>query len=39
MADRIKIMHIIPSLRGGGAEKVCVDLLINLDADKYEKSL
>jgi len=39
MSDRIKIMHIIPSLRGGGAERVCFDLLINLDQQKYETSL
>ncbi|HPY08888.1 MAG: glycosyltransferase [Patescibacteria group bacterium] len=39
MADKIKVMHIIPNLRGGGAERVCFDLLMNLDADKYEKSL
>ena len=36
---RKKIFFIIPSLAGGGAEKVLVDLLCHLDRDKYQMHL
>jgi len=39
MAEKIKLMHIIPNLRCGGAERVCFDLLINISRDKYDLSL
>lgn len=39
MPEKIKIMHIIPSLRGGGAERVCFDLLMNLDSNKFASTL
>ena len=34
-----KILFIIPSLGGGGAEKVLVDLLDNFDYSRYAVSL
>lgn len=34
-----KILFIIPSLTGGGTEKVLVDILQNLNFDQYEVSL
>jgi len=34
-----KIMFIIPSLEGGGAEKVLVEIIGHLDAEKYAISL
>jgi len=38
-ANKKKIVFIIPSLAGGGAEKVLVDLLRHLDRDKYDMHL
>lgn len=34
-----KILFSIPELRGGGAEKVLIDILKNLDKEKYEITL
>ncbi len=31
MQKRIKVLHILPSLTRGGAEKICFDILTNLD--------
>jgi len=36
MTSRIKILFIIPSLGGGGAERVMVNLLRHLDRSKFE---
>ena len=34
-----KVMFVIPSLAGGGAEKVLVDIITNLNYERYEISL
>jgi len=39
MTRKIKILHILPNLSRGGAEKVCRDLLFNLNQEKYSLSL
>lgn len=39
MTSRIKILFIIPSLRGGGAERVMVNLLRHLDRSKFKPLL
>lgn len=36
---RKKILFIIPSLTGGGAEKVLIDILQNMDYSLYEVTL
>jgi glycosyltransferase involved in cell wall biosynthesis len=35
MSQKIKILHIIPSLSPGGAEKVCYEIIKSLDAEKF----
>jgi len=39
MSKKIKILHLLPNLSGGGAEKVCQQILIGLDKEKFEASL
>lgn len=39
MSKKIKILHILPSLSRGGAEKVCFDIVSNLDREKFSPSL
>lgn len=36
MKKRIKVLHALPNLSGGGAEKIVVDILLNLDQSKFE---
>lgn len=35
MSQKIKVLHIIPNLKTGGAEKICYELLKNLPKDKF----
>ena len=37
--NKIKILYIIPTLDLGGAERFMVDLILNLDREKYEPTL
>ena len=39
MTKKIKILYILPNLSRGGAEKVCHDLLVSLDKEKFSLSL
>jgi len=39
MTRKLKILHILPNLSRGGAEKVCQDLLLNLNQEKFSLSL
>ena len=39
MSKKIKILHILPNLSGGGAEKVCLQILIGLDKNKFKTYL
>jgi glycosyltransferase involved in cell wall biosynthesis len=39
MSEKIKLVHILPSLDRGGAEKIVVDLLCRLDRDKFAPEL
>lgn len=39
MAEKIKIAYIIPSLDAGGAERFILDLIKNLDREKFAPSL
>lgn len=39
MPKKIKILHILPNLIQGGAEKVCCELLLKLDQEKFLPSL
>lgn len=39
MSKKIKILHLLPNLYGGGAEQVCVDILTNLDRNKFIPSI
>lgn len=39
MSQKIKILHIIPNLNPGGAERVCYELIRNLDATKFSKAV
>lgn len=39
MKDKIKILYIYPNLNIGGAQKVVLDLINNLDKDKFEVHL
>src|SRR5680860_889635 len=39
MEKKIKVLHILPSLSRGGAEKVCYDILMNLDKERFIPSL
>lgn len=39
MSKKIKVLHILPSLSRGGAEKVCFDIVSNLDREKFSPSL
>ena len=34
--NKIKILFVLPSLRGGGAEKVVLNIVSNLDKEKFE---
>lgn len=36
MADRIKIMYLIPTLASGGAERQLVELIDHLDRDRFD---
>lgn len=36
MSKKIKVLHLLPNLSDGGAEKVCHDILVNLDKNKFE---
>ncbi|MFZ4632501.1 MAG: glycosyltransferase [Patescibacteria group bacterium] len=39
MIKKIKILHILPNLSHGGAERVCFNILNNLNLDKFSPSL
>jgi glycosyltransferase involved in cell wall biosynthesis len=39
MPKKIKILHLLPNLSQGGAEKVCCDLLLNLNQEEFSPSL
>ncbi len=39
MSKKIKILHILPNLSGGGAEKVCQQILLGLNKEKFAASL
>ncbi|MFA6514263.1 MAG: glycosyltransferase [Patescibacteria group bacterium] len=39
MPKKITILHILPNLSRGGAERVCVDILKNLDQEKFSPVL
>ncbi len=39
MKKKIKILYIIPSLASGGAERFILDLIYNLDKEKFDPSL
>ena len=39
MSKKINVLHILPNLSRGGAERVAVDILKNLDREKYSPSL
>ncbi|MGQ9625471.1 MAG: glycosyltransferase [Anaerolineae bacterium] len=39
MAGAIRVLFVIPSLEGGGAERACVNLLRHLDRSRFEPSL
>ena len=39
MTKKIKILQIIPNLKRGGAEKVCLQLANNLNKNKYETAI
>lgn len=36
MIKKLKVLHALPDLSGGGAEKIVVDILLNLDQNKFE---
>jgi len=35
MPERIKVVHILPTLDRGGAEKITVDLILHLDLERF----
>lgn len=39
MIKKIKILHILPNLSQGGAERVCFNILNNLNLEKFSPSL
>lgn len=39
MQRKIKILHILPNLSNGGAEKICCELLLGLDKEKFSSGL
>lgn len=39
MPKKIKILHLLPNLSSGGAEKVCYNLLFNLNQEEFSPSL
>lgn len=39
MPEKIKLVHILPSLDRGGAEKIVVDLITNLNLEKFSPHL
>lgn len=39
MIKKIKILHILPNLSHGGAERVCYNILNNLNLEKFSPSL
>ncbi len=39
MPKKIKILHILPSLSRGGAEKICRELLLKIDSEKFSSAL
>ncbi len=39
MQKKIKILHILPNLSRGGAERVCFNILNNLNSEKFSLSL
>ncbi len=36
MSKKIKLVHILPNLSGGGAEQVCQQILLGVDKSKYQ---
>ncbi len=39
MPKKIKILHILPNLSRGGAEKICRELLLKVDSEKFSSAL
>lgn len=39
MSKKIKLVHLLPKLSGGGAEKVCQQILLEVDKNKYQAFL
>ncbi len=39
MSKKIKIVHLLPNLSGGGAEKVCQQILLGIDKNRYQSYL
>ncbi|MDD2353996.1 MAG: glycosyltransferase [Patescibacteria group bacterium] len=39
MEKKIKVLHILPSLSRGGAEKVCFDIISNLEMRRFSPAL
>lgn len=39
MSKKIKVLHILPNLSRAGAEKVCFDIVSNLDRERFSPSL
>jgi L-malate glycosyltransferase len=39
MSKKIKLVHLLPNLSGGGAEKVCMQILLGIDKKKYQTYL
>lgn len=39
MEKKIKVLHILPNLSRGGAEKVCFDIISNLDTKRFNSAL
>ncbi len=39
MPKKITVLHILPNLSGGGAEKICLDIIKGLDRNIFEPAL
>lgn len=39
MSKKIKILHVLPNLSQGGAEKICRELLLKIDPEKFSSAL
>ncbi len=39
MSKKIKVLHLLPNLSGGGAEKICRQILLGLNKEKFEACL